>query len=224
MYEYKQFYRRTLPHVHSPGATLFVTFRLDGSIPKSVLREWAIEKAILLEPADESYPSTLPERILAFNRRWLAKCEDVLHESSSGPVWLKDAKIAQVVADAMHYLDGRSYCLHAYCIMCNHVHAVFTPFLNERSVFEKPDSLRTAFESSNPTLAAIMKSLKGFTAREANKLLGRKGTFWQAESYDREIRDESEFWRVIKYVLNNPGRQESFKNGRNIRIRGYRKA
>ena len=49
-----------------------------------------------------------------------------------------------------------------------------------------------------------MKSLKGFTAREAIKLLDRKGTFWQAESYDREIRDDIEFWRVIRYILNNP--------------------
>ena len=88
--------------------------------------------------------------------------------------------------------------------MSNHAHVAFTPILNERSIHEKPDSIRTEFISSEPTLAAIMKSLKGFTAREANKLLGRKGTFWQAESYDREIRNETEFWRVIKYVLNNP--------------------
>ena len=43
-YEYKQFYRRNLPHIHSPGATLFITFRLAGSIPKSVIRYWQAER------------------------------------------------------------------------------------------------------------------------------------------------------------------------------------
>lgn len=42
--EYKQFYRRKLPHIHAPGATLFVTFRLAGSIPKSVIEHWKHEK------------------------------------------------------------------------------------------------------------------------------------------------------------------------------------
>jgi putative transposase len=212
MYEYKQFHRRTLPHVHSPGATLFVTFRLHGSIPKTVLRQWELEKADLLKAApsladvnaSETIDTVLSERFLVFNRQWFARYEEVLHEASSGPTWLKDAQIARVVADAMHHLDERAYRLHAYCVMSNHAHVAFTPLLNDRTVYKKPDSIRTEFVSSDPTLSAIMKSLKGYTAREANKLLRRKGTFWQAESYDREIRDEVEFWRVIRYILNNP--------------------
>ena len=49
-----------------------------------------------------------------------------------------------------------------------------------------------------------MKSIKGYTAREANMLLGRKGPFGEPESYDREVRDSGEFWRTVKYILNNP--------------------
>jgi REP element-mobilizing transposase RayT len=49
-----------------------------------------------------------------------------------------------------------------------------------------------------------MQSLKGYTAHEANKVLNRTGTFWEAESYDHEIRDGEEFGRVIRYVINNP--------------------
>jgi len=41
---YKPFYRRKLPHIHPPGATFFVTFRLAGSIPKVVLEQWKSEK------------------------------------------------------------------------------------------------------------------------------------------------------------------------------------
>jgi putative transposase len=47
--------------------------------------------------------------------------------------------------------------------------------------------------------------LKGVTARQANKLLGRTGeAFWQAECYDRWIRNEEEFRRVWAYIENNP--------------------
>ena len=58
--------------------------------------------------------------------------------------------------------------------------------------------------SSDPTLAAIMQSLKGYTARRANQIIGRTGRFWDTESYDREIRDAEEFRRVVRYVINNP--------------------
>jgi putative transposase len=47
--------------------------------------------------------------------------------------------------------------------------------------------------------------LKGFTAREANKLLGRTGEpFWRRESYDRWVRDESEWNRIARYIERNP--------------------
>jgi putative DNA methylase len=52
-----------------------------------------------------------------------------------------------------------------------------------------------------------MQSLKGFTAREANKILRRTGEpFWQRESYDHWVRDEQEFGRIRAYIENNPVR------------------
>jgi len=59
-----------------------------------------------------------------------------------------------------------------------------------------------------------MKSLKGYTAREANRILGRKGAFWEAESYDHVIKKDSEYERVVKYVLNNPVKAGLVKNWR----------
>ena len=49
-----------------------------------------------------------------------------------------------------------------------------------------------------------MRLLKGRTAFQANKILKRKGKFWQHESYDHVVRDEKELIRIIKYILNNP--------------------
>ena len=49
-----------------------------------------------------------------------------------------------------------------------------------------------------------MQSLKGFTAREGNRLLGRQGEFWAHESLDHYLRDHEEWMRIVAYVLNNP--------------------
>jgi hypothetical protein len=49
--------------------------------------------------------------------------------------------------------------------------------------------------------------VKGFSARECNKILGRAGEpFWQSESFDHWIRDQAEFERVRLYIENNPVR------------------
>lgn len=41
---YKGRTRRNLPHIHPPGATLFVTFRLAGTVPQAVLRLYHARK------------------------------------------------------------------------------------------------------------------------------------------------------------------------------------
>ena len=47
--------------------------------------------------------------------------------------------------------------------------------------------------------------LKGFTAHEANELLGQTGKpFWQNESYDHLVRSPQEFDRIRRYIENNP--------------------
>jgi putative transposase len=129
-YEYRQFYRRKLPHIHSPGATLFVTFRLVGSIPKSVLRGWQAERSLLARK------KATAEEDLEFRRKWFARFEEILDKAGAGPKWLADPAVAKVVADSLEYRDGLEYTLNAYSIMRNHVHTVFTPFLNSESLTE----------------------------------------------------------------------------------------
>jgi putative DNA methylase len=53
-------------------------------------------------------------------------------------------------------------------------------------------------------MAAVVRSWKSFTANEANRLLGRAGTFWQPEYFDRYIRDEEHLGKAIRYIENNP--------------------
>ena len=53
-------------------------------------------------------------------------------------------------------------------------------------------------------MAQILKSWKGFTAREINQHLGRSGTVWQKGYHDRLIRDWEHFGNVVRYIRRNP--------------------
>ena len=157
----KEFYRRNLPHFQMPGQTFFVTWLLAGVHLNSEFSELKME------------------------------FDNKLDRLKSGKHFMKKPEVAQVVADSIHYWDNKRIDLYCYCIMSNHVHAVFT-------VFEKN-------ELGSPLyLQDIMKSIKNYSARECNMVLGLKGQFWHHESYDRLIRDREELYRIISYVLDNP--------------------
>lgn len=49
-----------------------------------------------------------------------------------------------------------------------------------------------------------MQNLKSFTAHEANRILGRRGPFWQAESYDHWVREGENLERLVDYICWNP--------------------
>jgi len=108
-----------------------------------------------------------------------------LDKASMGPTFLRQEAIASLIEKSLYWGEEvGNYQLSSWVIMANHVHALLLP---------------------NILVSALMKSLKGYTAREANKLLGRTGTpFWQKESYDRWVRDEFEWERIKSYIENNP--------------------
>ena len=54
------------------------------------------------------------------------------------------------------------------------------------------------------SLTNIVHSWKSFTAHQANRLLKRKGIFWQLDYHDRYIRDDKHYQSAIKYIHNNP--------------------
>jgi hypothetical protein len=76
-FQFKQFTRRHRPHFQAPGATLFVTYRLAGSIPKSIIREhdWRramLEKQLNLARSkleDSLFDNRARERIEQFQRQ-----------------------------------------------------------------------------------------------------------------------------------------------------------
>ncbi|MCS7187836.1 MAG: hypothetical protein N3B10_06705 [Armatimonadetes bacterium] len=199
--DYKPFYRRNLPHIQPLGATFFVTFRLAGSLPFILLQQREQEKrfyqAILARTEDENERRRLQRK---WERRWFLRFEKALDKADFGPAWLKDERIAELVAESILYRDGKVYRLDAYCIMPNHVHLVFAPLVSQSvRLSEEEQSDRLPY-----SLARILHSLKGYTAWRANRILNRKGAFWEHESYDHYVRNEREWEQIITYVLNNP--------------------
>src|SRR5262249_48123156 len=94
--------------------------------------------------------------------------------------------VADCVAEAIVCAEtSRGFCeLLAWVVMPNHVHVVMTPLVDVRE---------------------ITRWIKASTARAANQVLGRTGmAFWQDESWDRWVRNESELRKCVRYVEFNP--------------------
>jgi Adenine-specific DNA methylase containing a Zn-ribbon len=53
-------------------------------------------------------------------------------------------------------------------------------------------------------LGDVVRSWKTFTAREANQLLDRTGSFWMVDYFDRFVRDERHLAAVRAYIRENP--------------------
>lgn len=195
-YDYKEFYRRQLPHIQPPGATIFVTFRLANSIPQTVRTRWNNEHQILEKLVAKMDQQQAESSHQKFIRQRFRDLEQHLDRAEYGPTWLKDSRIAQLVAKSLRHLDGRVYRLDAFCVMSNHVHIVFAPL----PMLDHKQQI-TGYHP----LSRIMHSLKRHTSKAANEILKQIGTsFWEHESYDHYIRNQEEHTRIVAYVLNNP--------------------
>jgi REP element-mobilizing transposase RayT len=101
-----------------------------------------------------------------------------------GDCSLRDPRVAEIVQENWWHHDGMKYRLLAWCVMPNHVHALI-------ELWQTP-------------MGEILNSWKGYTSKQANRVLGRTGTFWEEDYFDHYIRDEKHFWRVVHYIENNP--------------------
>jgi len=167
--------RGYFPHFDGEGVTQHVCFHLFDSLPQSLLAQWrevcGTHASSVLKPTDAS-------------SEWRRRIHDAL-DRGYGSCFLRDDGLAEVVENALLSFDGDRYTLHAWCVMPNHVHTLFTPHGGFR-------------------MSKIVHSWKSFTAHECNKLLGRTGKFWEREPFDRYIRNQRHFCTAMAYVENNP--------------------
>ncbi|HPG47215.1 MAG TPA: hypothetical protein PKW76_16180 [bacterium] len=189
------YYRRHLPHYQPPEATYFVTFRLAGSLPNQVVaalktKRQQAEKDLVKLPKQEQ-----AEQIQLIRYRYFGKFDRLLDCCGTGPQWLAHPEIRRIVHEAIRYRDDRVYHLLAFTIMPNHMHLVFELL---------SDDIQKRRDSSPYRVTSILENLKWYTALHCNRILGRKGQFWQYESYDHMVRNFEELGRIVQYILENP--------------------
>lgn len=189
-------YRRNLPHIQPQGGMFFVTFRLYGSIPISILEK--ISDAYKSVNTTDISGNSIQKIKNQQQENYFEAIDSYLDSKSNGPYHLAKPEIAQLVYDSIKFRDARDYKLVCFCIMSNHVHLIIYKL-------QKP-------------LDIVMKELKSYTGKEALKLLREEtkatkiidthntltSRFWQAESFDRIVRNKIDFANKITYTINNP--------------------
>ena len=105
------YYQRGLPHWHPQGAALFITWRLNGSLPRSVFER----------------STRLAKRVSAGQA--FRAGDALLDDAARGPTWLKDPRVAALVVAALRKgeTEGNLYELVAFVVMSNHVHVLLEP-------------------------------------------------------------------------------------------------
>jgi putative transposase len=175
-----RFYRRHLPHWRQDGASYFVTFRLGDSLPQHRLQELAEYREAWLRKYEDATEDDWEAYQLEIARRvekWL--------DQGYGACVLRDAAVARVVEQAMRHFDGDRYSLFSLVVMPNHVHALVKPH-------------------SGHELEEVLQSWKSYTSLKINRMLKSSGSLWQAEGFDRIVRDSGHLRRVVRYIERNP--------------------
>lgn len=110
---------------------------------------------------------------------------ELLLDQGLGPDHLKRLELARIVEENLLRFDGEKYRLLHWVLMSNHVHVLLIPM-------------------NGYSLSSIMHSLKSYTSNQANRILGRTGSFWSVEYFDRYIRNSEHYVSTVRYIHNNP--------------------
>ena len=163
-----------LPHWQQGDAMQFVTFRLGDSMPAGKIRQWKEERDIWqnIHPRPWS-----PEEEKVYHKRFTWKLESWLDEGA-GSCLLKQPANRERMEEVLMRFQGEKVEHHAWVIMPNHLHLVFTPLW---------------------PLEKLIQVWKGVSARQIGQ-----GKIWQKNYRDTLIRDGEHFANAVRYIRRNP--------------------
>ncbi|MDO8927686.1 MAG: transposase [Bacteroidota bacterium] len=199
MKEKKESYKHILPHFQQPGQAYFVTWCLQDSIPPKALAQYTLKLQEIKVQIDFRKKHNEPDQMLEeltleyyqIRKKYLQVFDNLLAENPDRSINLNKPELSDIIVEAMKFWEVNRIENYAWCIMPNHVHWVFLA--------------KETDEIGNPVyLQDILHSIKRHSANQINKAVGRKGKFWQKESFDTTIRDDKHLMNAINYTLNNP--------------------
>ncbi len=175
-----RFTRRRLPHWEVESARYFITVRCADSLPLAAVKrlQELHQTQCRIEPNSQEFADA---------QRQLFRTLEKYLDAGFGACPLRDPAAAAVVIDELAALAEWNIAVPHFSIMPNHWHALLVPV-----------------DSQSHSLSAIMKRLKGRTARRIRRVIGGHGPFWQGEWFDRWVRDATEWEKFGAYIHNNP--------------------
>ncbi len=178
-----RFTANRLPHWQQERAVYFVTFRLADAVPHNLRTQRESEREMWLrihpQPWSAEVEREYHERFSGAIERWL--------DAGYGSCILRRRDCAEIAGEALRHFDGERVAIISSVVMPNHVHVLFVQ--NTDWLLEKP-----------------LRSWKSFTSRRINSLLGREGSLWQRDYFDRLVRNEKHFANCVRYIRRNPAK------------------
>jgi len=172
-----KFSRRNLPHWLVADRSFFVTIRLKNTLPKSVMSEMQKERTDELSEKQR----------IDLSRKHFLKIEKILDSSTGESRFLDQPNVAELLVENLEWLRKRGWIIYAGVVLSTHMHL-----------------LMRNTEGRSVELLTDLGQYKNFTARAANRLLGREGAFWAREDFDHWIRTPDKFEAAVRYIANNP--------------------
>ena len=173
---------RNRPHWKQPGKVHFVTWRQADSLAKVQLEQIKRDREAWNRKYGMQDIITLPREVQREHHRlFRARVEQWL-DAGAGSCALRMPEARAVMLETLQLFNEKRYRLGTLAIAGNHVHVLVVPY-------------------SGYDLSEIMHSWKSYTAKAINKVLGRKGTFWQEECFDHVVRSAEHLAKYERYIL-----------------------
>lgn len=184
------YHKRRLPHIYIQHQSIFFTWRLNFSLPHSLLLEY--EQLRVRNSTETKGLSNEYRKMQEYlNHKRIFGWLDAQYGKLNLPDFhLISPSIAQILMDKILEHQDNAYHVQAFCIMPNHVHVLMIPFCDSANFTD--------------SVSDIVKKWKGASAREINLFLGRSGQLWVRETYDHIVRNEAEQNRILDYIIQNP--------------------
>lgn len=180
MPETRERWRFRLPHWEVADRPHFVTIRCAGSLPTEAFdRVREIHHSLrLVEPSSTAFA--------ALQRKYFLLSERYLDAGGGFCPFHEPTLCATAAAGLTAFSQRHGWRVSDFTLMPNHVHLLLIP------------------EQNAQPLKQSIRGWKWHIAKEANRLLGRSGAFWQSDWFDRWARTDSEAIRMRDYIRQNP--------------------
>ncbi len=187
----KAYYKsRNLPHLFADDKPIFITYRLDFTLPQKVMQDYSRLIEDWIRDLEDLSDAERARHLKDKDQRFFAWFDRLIAVSPEVPQLLHKDGIREIIEESFKHFDGVRYTLLSYCIMPNHVHVLIYPKLQEDGlIFSIPH---------------IVYTWKKFTGTAINRILGKQGSLWQKEIYDSLVKDDAGLTNVVEYIVNNP--------------------